>query len=79
MKKNFTIAIFLLAVLIILFASCKAVKDLTCISKKSVPVTFITKSGKFFTLQLPYCDTVQLTKESIPDSVEVITILKAKQ
>ncbi len=74
MKKVFYIAIF-----IIFIASCKAVKDLKCISKKSVPVTFITKSGRYFTLQLPYCDTVQLTKETVPDSIEVTTIIKAKQ
>lgn len=59
--------------------SCKALKDLDCISKKTVPVTFVTKSGKYFTLQLPYCDTVQLTKDNIPDSIEVTTIIKARQ
>lgn len=39
-------------------ASCKVVQNIECLSKKTVPVTFIGQNGIPYTVDVPYCDTI---------------------
>lgn len=49
---------------IIGLSSCS--KKISCYSIKTVPVTFILKSGRMVTLPIRYCDTCVLNGDTIP-------------
>lgn len=66
--KNLIAACFAASVL--LLASCTAGKT-PCYSTKFVDVTFITKSGYTYTLPVPYCDTVKLYSDKLPEAAKM--------
>jgi uncharacterized lipoprotein YajG len=57
---------------VLLFASCSTLKKVNCYSTKTYPVTFITKNGYMYTINVPFCDTVKLHDDNLPDSVKGI-------
>jgi hypothetical protein len=68
-KKGF---FSILAILIVssLF-SCKTVEKIDCYSKSTFPLTYVTKTGQVYTVNIPYCDTVKLKTEAVPDTVQM--------
>lgn len=55
--------------------SCNAIKNIECKSTKTVPVVFITPTGNYYTLLIPYCDTVLLkNNQSLPDTTKFKTV-----
>lgn len=57
--------------------ACSTLKKVNCKSQRLVPVVFITETGSNYIVMVPFCDTVLLGKEPIPDTVAVI--MKAKR
>jgi len=56
--------------LLLLATSCSRI-PINCISQKTVPVVYVTKSGNYYTFNIPYCDTIKLNTESIDTSKAV--------
>jgi hypothetical protein len=72
MKEKIIKKLFTLFFVALLSASCSTLKKVNCYSTKFVNVTFITKSGFSYTLAVPYCDTIKLDNDKVPDSVKAI-------
>lgn len=47
---------------VLLLQSCSLLKQTGCKSVKYVPVTYMTKDSTFYTINLPYCDTIVSNK-----------------
>jgi hypothetical protein len=67
------IAIILFCLILILF-SCNGINKI-CVSTKTVPVVYITKSGDLYKFNIPYCDTIRLNNDKI-DSVQAVKLNK---
>lgn len=68
--KKLLAAIIISAVGVFSLAACTAGKT-PCYSTKFVNVTFITKSGTTYTLPVPYCDTVKLYSDKLPQAAKM--------
>jgi hypothetical protein len=53
----------------LLLSGCNVVKKFDCVSTKYVTVTYITKSGFVYNINIPYCDTIRLNNDNMPDSI----------
>lgn len=58
------------------FSSCKVIKSIDCKSVKYVKVTYVSKAGNFYTLDVPYCDTVILKTDNLPDTATLKNVYK---
>lgn len=67
MKKTATII-----AMIALLASCNTLKKIDCKSSRFIPVTFVLKSGGSYTINVPFCDTVLIDSDKMPDSAKLV-------
>lgn len=67
--------LFIIAGLLLVTAGCKTLQGISCRSKLTVPVTFVTKSGMYYTINVPYCDTISLSSDTPPPAtVKLMTV-----
>lgn len=64
---------FVCLFVISLVSSCKTLKNVSCVSSRTIPVTFITNTGSMYTINVPFCDTVRLNdNKPMTDSVQAV-------
>lgn len=69
--KNFYQNLSIVFIIATLAFSCKSIKEtqVDCLSKKTVHVTLISKKGDFYTIHVPYCDSILV--QSLADTVNL--------
>jgi hypothetical protein len=52
-------------------ASCAAVKRVDCLSSKTVMITVKTGDSTYYSVKVPYCDTIQYRKKDPVDTLKI--------
>ncbi|HEX7904821.1 MAG TPA: hypothetical protein VF487_13175 [Chitinophagaceae bacterium] len=62
-KINRSIQVIIFITIVSVLVSCSVSKKVNCVSSKTVPVVIVTGDSNYYTINVPYCDTIRINKK----------------